>query len=430
MRSSLLGSPGGSDRYKGLSDTALSPHAFVPRPSIKKLTVHPKGPVSGEDRLESVLGKSALRSSTGSPAPQQSGNGNGASTASPGTLLFNPPRAEADTPVRTVAERERPLSVSGSERPLKKGEYWSKPKMEKLKQMSQAELRSVSNFVVGCKGKGEVAFQQPVDLTGINLNDIFENIVIFGQMEMALYSNNVDNKPAPGKGLNQPARITLLGCFAIDKGSKRPVKDTQDPRHKRFVKKIKDVGTFVAYDEAEGIWVFEVDHFSRWGVPMDSDSDEDSDIASAHSQGGLHGVEAENDEDESDDEDDFVPTRGLREDSEPRDETDESESDSELSGEPTDLSSRSDRSVSDDGDNRHSITNHLGPDGVRKMRAMQSSFFGDRPAERSVGIDPYQEKQALVQLAKRTVQQQKGFEFAGGESGMFDDRAVKVSSAW
>lgn len=299
--------------------------------------------------------------------------------------------------------------------------------MEKLKQMSQAELRSVPNFVVGCKGKGEVAFQQPVDLTGINLNDIFENIVIFGQMEMALYSNNIDSKPAPGKGLNQPARITLLGCFAIDKGSKRPVKDTQDPRHKRFVKKIKDVGTFVAYDDAEGIWVFEVDHFSRWGVPMDSDSEEDSDIASAHSEGGLQGVEARSDEEETDDdEDDFVPTRGLHEDDEPRDDTEESGTESGLSGDGTESSSHVD-GFSDEYEHRHSIANQLGADGVRKMREMQSGFFGDRPIERRT-IDRHQEKEALVQLAKRTLQQ-KGFEFAGEDSGMFDDRAVKVSRA-
>ena len=387
-RSAFVSSPGGSDRYKGLSDSALTPNAFVPRPSIKKLTVHKTSPLNGDDPLDSVLGKSALKSST----PR--------SAASP--AAYNSPIANGST-------SRRNHHLSGSERQPKHGEYWSRPRLEKLRQLGTGELKALHNFTVGRKGIGEVTFEEPVDLTGIDLNDLYGGVILFNDMELAVYPDNYPNKPTKGHGLNQPAQVTLENCYTKDKSSKQPVKDFSDPRHLRFLKRVKTIPEteFVSYTD-DGTWTFKVEHFSRYGIDESESEEEAEETAQPTEPSGSGSGSGSEDEEFFTDEsesgsDDFVPpTRGLHDDS--GSETEESPSETEAS-----LFNEPEVPIYKD-----PIGTKLGSDGARKIKEMQASFFRDN----------FVDKQAKELLRSKRV---ADFDQAEGETVALD-RASKRSS--
>nr|XP_019002371.1 nuclear pore complex protein Nup98-Nup96 [Kwoniella mangroviensis CBS 8507]OCF65832.1 nuclear pore complex protein Nup98-Nup96 [Kwoniella mangroviensis CBS 8507] len=439
-RSSVLGSPAAPDRYKGLTDTALTPNAFVPRPSIKKLTVTPKvlSANGSGDQLESVLGKSALKSSTGSlaqPTPERGAIAPG----SPATLFFNPPTANgngrsdnSDSPLRRAAPlAESSLRVSGSERAPKKGEYWCKPKLEKLQQLSRQELSELHNFTAGRRGFGEVTFLEPVDLTLAPLEDLLGTIIIFDQSELSVYPDDYPAKAPQGQGLNVPARITLENVFAHDKATKEPIRDSSDPRYVRFLKRVKNIPNteFVSYTD-DGTWSFKVEHFSRYGI---DESDEDEDVEPQQGK-GKH-VRGKSDltdrspsrtpeSDGDEDEEMLPPTKGLRDFS-------EGEHDSGLEEESLDEEEEEDETFEIDEDEEEipskslptwdqPIKSKVGVEGMKKLREMQSSFFSSRPQTKSKTI-----------IGKRDVRQRNKDSFfgeAGEEIESLEQRAVKRTS--
>ncbi|WRT66918.1 uncharacterized protein IL334_003883 [Kwoniella shivajii] len=434
-RSSLLNSPAAPDRYKGLTDTALTPNAFVPRPSIKKLTVTPRvfnGAGNG-DQLESVLGKSALKSSTGSlaqPTPERGFIAPG----SPATLLFNPPAANGisrsehtDSPVRRSAPiAESSLRVSGSERAPKKGEYWCKPKLEKLRQLSKQELSELHNFTAGRRGFGEVTFLEPVDLTLAPLDDLLGTIVVFDQSELSVYPDDYPAKAPEGQGLNIPARITLENVFAHDKATKEPIRDSSDPRFVRFLKRVKNIPNteFVSYTD-DGTWSFKVEHFSRYGIDESDEDDAEPQpkkhvrqrSAATYERTPSRTPESMQDEDE----DMLPPTKGLRDFS-------EGEHDSGLeddSFEEEETYENGDEEFDEPDDIPEQIIptwdqplkSKIGVEGMKKLREMQSSFFAAPPQK--------------VDTKKRDMRERNKDSFfgeAGEDIESLDNRAVKRTS--
>lgn len=432
--SGLLNSP--SDRYKGLTDAALSPNAFVPRASIKKLTLTPKanGFSNGEDKLESVLGKSALKSSAsqnGLATPNRN------DSSSPGPMTFNPPPSSRteESPRRNGA-LDSSTRVAASERQPKKGEYWCKPKLEKLRQMGQRDLSSLPNFTAGRRGYGEVTFLEPVDLTEVDLNDLLGSIIVFTEMELSVYPDDYKDKPARGEGLNVPAQVSLENCFPKDKATKEPITDMGDPRHARFLKRVKSIPEteFVSYTD-DGIWTFKVKHFSRYGL---RDSDDESEgtaeatpkkAAYARSASGtdsaeddllppnkgLHDRDSDEDEDTGMDEEEYTDREGSSEDMEsdlPSEELEAEEGDGDRWDEP--------------------IKSKLGEEGMRKLREMQSSFFGRQVEKFGLYEEKNRNEQAALLRTKRMLEERhqqsgSGFGDAGGDDDALDARAVKVS---
>jgi nuclear pore complex protein Nup98-Nup96 len=450
-----LNSPA-SDRYKGLTDTALTPNAFIPRPSIKRLNVTPKtNGVNGDDHLESVLGKSALKSSTSRSNLNVSQNG----LSNSATLTFNPPSSLTatngngngtnDTPTRrpTPLESSRPLAVAGSERQPSQGQYWCKPRMEKLRQMGEGYLSKIPNFTIGRSGFGEVTFLEPVDVTGFDLNDLFGKVVVFTEMELAVYPDDWEDKPPQGQGLNRPARITLLNCYPRDKATKQFITDINDPRHARFLKRVKNIPEteFVSYTD-DGAWTFEVKHFSKYGLRDGSDED-DEDVGdvgaikrkmvtngsrSAKAREAFNRPSSRTPSRTPESDEDFLPpTKSIRdmeqveeEDSVSEEEGSQtaSEQESESDQDQASSSSSASGSAPPEYDDMESVQLKLGPEGVLKLREMQSSQFGfesqhTRPEKKQV---------------KRTLGSHlAGFGDAGEDEKMLD-RAIKVTlfSMW
>lgn len=429
-------SPASSDRYKGLSESALSPNAFAPRPSIKKLTVHPKSnQVNGDDRLESVLGKSALKSSTGTPTPGREQNGG----ESPAGLLFNPPQSVRDSPLRKGSALESSLRVSSSEPQPKDGDYWCKPKVEKLVKMQPFELEGLRNFTAGRKGYGEVTFLEPVDLTGLDLSTFLGNVVVFSEMELAVYPDDYKDKPPQGKGLNVPARISLENCFPRDRATKQFIKDTGDVRHVKFLKRVKTIpGTdFVGYT-SDGIWTFTVEHFSKYGY---TESDEESE---ADQETPLAPITEDDERSGASSDDDFLPpSKGLRDEMDQEEDQTESGGDDSMN-EVEDAGSATnteDSSIDEQADFHQPPTQpswnlapgqHLNAESRNNLRQMQNTFFS---ADSSTHFQPdrinaMNEKRAFQSL-KRYAEERamnSGFEHAEEEDVALGERAAKVST--
>ena len=407
-RSAMVTSPGSTDRYRGLTDTALTPNAFVPRPSIKKLTVHPRSStLNGDDPLESILGKSALQTPNGTPQVSSS-----RAPATPGSVLFNSANGASSS-----RRGESSLNMSGSEPPPKEGDYWSRPRLEKLRLLGTGQLKNLHNFTVGRKGFGEVTYAEPVDLTGIDLNNIYGTLVMFKQNEIAVYPDEVENKPTVGKGLNQPATVTLESCWPKDKATKQAITDMSDHRVTRFIKRIKSIPNveFVSFTD-DGTWTFRVEHFSRYGINDEDESDSDQsspDKTMNTAQESASANESSDSESDESDEGEFLPpTRGLRDDESSEEGPSQTEASSveESEHEPT-------TTYND------TVQRRLGDEGIRKIKEMQAAglFY---EARKDTLIDKQAEGIPIVR-AKRLLDQD--FERAGGDS-VADDRAIKRAS--
>ncbi|KAJ7591467.1 nucleoporin autopeptidase-domain-containing protein [Mycena floridula] len=148
---------------------------------------------------------------------------------------------------------------------LEEGDYWVSPPLSVLKTLGYEEISSFKGLVVGRVGYGEIHFLEPVDLTGLSkLSALCGEVIRFDDKECSVYPDSDDiDKPAPGSGLNVPAKISLLRCWAVDKATRDPLKDETNPvvvRHLKKLKSIKDT-RFESFDMADGKWTFSVDHF-------------------------------------------------------------------------------------------------------------------------------------------------------------------------
>ncbi|CAK5275183.1 unnamed protein product [Mycena citricolor] len=145
------------------------------------------------------------------------------------------------------------------------GEYWSRPDMSVLRLASHGELTSYKGLTVGRAGYGEVTFLKPVDLTGIKkLDELFGLVIQFDDKECAVYPDIPEvEKPPVGSGLNVPARIRLLNCWAVDKATREPIKDPSHPAAIRTLKRLKHMKAthFENFDYETGEWTFTVEWF-------------------------------------------------------------------------------------------------------------------------------------------------------------------------
>ncbi|OWZ52424.1 nuclear pore complex protein Nup98-Nup96 [Cryptococcus neoformans c8] len=432
-RSSLFNSPAAPDRYKGLSDTALTPNAFVPRPNIKKLSVTPNigSSIGGSDQLESVLGKSALKTSTSSL------KGTISTPQTPGTpLVFHPPvngtpsRPEiADSSATRSTSAIASPRVAGSERAPKKGDYWCRPKLEKLEQMSKEDLSQLSGFTAGRRGFGEVSFLEPVDLTLAPLEDILGSIIVVDQSELSVYPDDYSQKPERGQGLNVPARIMLENVFTTDKATKDWVRDPEDPRFQKFVRRVKAIPDteFISYTD-DGTWTFRVEHFTTYGI-ADSDEDESIENRDLGRRGkdvvrdfsrSPSGTSAEDDDDEI-----FPPTKSIRDVETEHDSGFEEDQLSEESYMEDGLTEADESGEMEFPQASWDlpIKSQLGAEGMKNLRGMQDSFFGSSASMTRPGKD--------LALSKKR-EAEKGYESffreAEEENVKLDERAIKRTS--
>ncbi|KAK3707549.1 hypothetical protein LTR37_012044 [Vermiconidia calcicola] len=188
-----------------------------------------------------------------------------------GTLSSVPEDTEAPRP------SSAPSTRMPSEKASKKnevGDYWTKPAMRDLKNMSRQQLKSVGNFTVGREGVGRIEFGS-VDLTNTALDDICGNIVQLNPRSATVYQDDAD-KPSMGKALNVPSTIYLESSWPRSHGGKKPVTAKSGKEYDKHIARLKRVGGthFQSYNSDTGIWCFKVDHFTTYELDDDDDESE------------------------------------------------------------------------------------------------------------------------------------------------------------
>ncbi|KAF2471836.1 uncharacterized protein BDR25DRAFT_303231 [Lindgomyces ingoldianus] len=167
------------------------------------------------------------------------------------------------------------------------GAYYSSPSLNELKKMSRKQLESVPNFVVGRQNIGRIEFNQgqPVDLSGVDLDKLFGDIVQLTARNATVYGETASvPKPALGTGLNKPSRIVLGNSWP--RGYHRSKRDPDKLKCQKHIERLKRVaGTnYEQYVKETGEWIFTVPHFSSYGLNYDDytdDDDEDEEMESS-----------------------------------------------------------------------------------------------------------------------------------------------------
>ena len=249
--SPALGSGGRESVKKVVLDKKVEPTEFFVKSGSPgtlrsgKITFTPALGLASRERQASAPQTQHLESPTPAPRTNRSPN------------RFT---AQSTKDVTTLEGDEQPISTE-----LKKGDYSVKPDLQTLKSSGHDQLSVCEGLVVGRKGYGEIQFLEPVDLTGLpKLGALLGEVIRFDDKECSVYPDSEEvDKPPPGSGLNVKAKLSLEGCWAVDKATREPITDPSHPsavKHLRRLKNMKDTH-FDSFDMKTGTWTFTVDHF-------------------------------------------------------------------------------------------------------------------------------------------------------------------------
>jgi nuclear pore complex protein Nup98-Nup96 len=157
----------------------------------------------------------------------------------------------------------------------KPGDYWMSPSHAELSKMSRDQLKKVVDFTVGRQNCGEVTFNGAVDLTVVDLDNLFGGIVDIGVRKITVYPDE-NVKPAMGKGLNVPSTLRIENSWPRGRDRKNPLPITSGPLFDKHVDRLRKVTDteFVDYETDTGTWVFKVPHFTTYGLDYDEDEGE------------------------------------------------------------------------------------------------------------------------------------------------------------
>ncbi|XP_067137824.1 nuclear pore complex protein Nup98-Nup96-like isoform X2 [Centruroides vittatus] len=150
---------------------------------------------------------------------------------------------------------------------LRRAGYYTIPPLQELATLVDENGNCiVENFTIGREGYGSVFFPGETNVAGLNLDEI----VHFRRKEITIYPDD-DNKPPVGEGLNRQAQITLDCVWPVDKTTHEPIKDTERLKQMGYEEKIERAtlklgAKFMEYRPETGSWVFQVNHFSTYGL--------------------------------------------------------------------------------------------------------------------------------------------------------------------
>ncbi|KAM9451702.1 nuclear pore complex protein Nup98-Nup96-like isoform 2-T2 [Clarias gariepinus] len=165
---------------------------------------------------------------------------------------------------------------------LTRAGYYTIPSMEELgKMLNENGECIVENFTIGRKGYGSVFFPGEVNLTNLNLDEV----VHFRRKEVIVYPDDKD-KPPVGEALNRRAEVTLDGVWPNDKTTCTQIKSPQRLSEMNYEGRLENASRrqgarFLEYRPETGSWVFEVAHFSKYGL---QDSDEEEEVPPAKTE--------------------------------------------------------------------------------------------------------------------------------------------------
>lgn len=284
-------------------DKKTASDIFAPRRSIKRLVLKPKD--SNQSPSTSLSNNSPLRSNISGAKENLTNNTM--------TELFS---ERPDNRINSLRgdmsgglERSSNLSIGGGladessvigqsnlASPLKcgakltKAEYYTKPPYQELDKFYDQSRNTceIFSFTIGREGYGSITWNEPVDIYGLNLDEI----VHIRRKEVIVYPDDA-SKPPVGSSLNKPAQITLHQVWPVDKTTHEIIKDSNRLKTMKYAEKIelatiKLDASFVEYRPETGSWVFNVKHFSKYGLLEDENDPED---AAGQRLGNIQGIE-------------------------------------------------------------------------------------------------------------------------------------------
>ncbi|EPS33451.1 hypothetical protein PDE_08413 [Penicillium oxalicum 114-2] len=156
----------------------------------------------------------------------------------------------------------------------KPGDYWMSPSHAELSKMTRDQLKNVVDFTVGRQNCGEVTFNGAVDLTTVDLDNIFGGIVDIGVRKITVYPDE-NVKPPMGKGLNVPSTLRIENSWPRGRDRKNPLPITSGPLFDKHIDRLRKVTDteFVDYENETGTWVFKVPHFTTYGLDYEDDEE-------------------------------------------------------------------------------------------------------------------------------------------------------------
>ncbi|KAJ1658566.1 hypothetical protein IWQ61_002211 [Dispira simplex] len=287
LSSSFMGTPlrsSGSPRMTS-TQTTRTQSRTLETPRTPRVSFDP----NLESAANGMSGSSFLASLTGSTTGARTPQSNGSGALDPNRSFLTAEQTQADrhtngtdectnngaTPDVPAYEEDGDLPATTAVNTPYEPAYWTKPSLDELQQMDQEALKAVNSFKCGMAGVGQVTFLNPVDLTLVDsVADIPGRIILFDHQRCTVYPDE-SCKPPRGQGLNVPAVIALEGCWPIEKATRQPITDRSHPKMNRQIAKLKKVPetTFIDFVPETGVWTFRVEHFSRYGLDPDDDSD-------------------------------------------------------------------------------------------------------------------------------------------------------------
>lgn len=148
---------------------------------------------------------------------------------------------------------------------LKRPQYYTIPALDMLERIKDDEGKCyIKGFTVGRVGYGNVCFPEIIDVSNLNLDEI----VHIRHREVILYPDD-SKKPPVGQGLNRHAQVTLDGVYPVVSGE--TIKKPDSTLVMYFTENLREVCErkgmrFLEYRPDTGSFVFEVDHFSKYGL--------------------------------------------------------------------------------------------------------------------------------------------------------------------
>ncbi|KAL2798373.1 hypothetical protein BJX66DRAFT_45185 [Aspergillus keveii] len=159
------------------------------------------------------------------------------------------------------------------------GEYWMKPTRFELAKLGREQLKQFKGLTVGRERCGSVTFDDPVDLTAIDLDNLFGGLIDIGVRKITVYPDE-SMKPARGKGLNVPSTLRIENSWPRGRDKKGPSPLTSGPLFEKHIDRLTKVHNteFVSYETNTGTWIFRVAHYTTYGL----DYDEDEQVEDVH----------------------------------------------------------------------------------------------------------------------------------------------------
>lgn len=157
------------------------------------------------------------------------------------------------------------------------GEYWMKPSRAEIGKLSREQLKNFVGLTVGRQHCGQVTFDEPVDLTTVDLDQIFGTLVDISVRKITVYPDEA-MKPPMGKGLNVPSTLRIENSWPRGRDRKSPSPLTSGPLFEKHIDRLKKVvnAEFVDYETGTGTWVFRVPHYTTYGLDYDSEDEEEA----------------------------------------------------------------------------------------------------------------------------------------------------------